>query len=97
MDKLTNGQFPKRLRKEIEMKAVNRQKILKILSKRDPILAEKLMGVRGIMEIDHKIRDGIASVLSDEFVEHGLKDDDEPNAYGLEIEGLIGACRLTEE
>ncbi len=79
------------------MKLDERQKIIKILTKRAPKLAEKLLASHDIMNLDHDLRYEIAGILSDEFSEYGLREDDEPNAYGLEIEHLIGACRLTEE
>jgi len=46
--------------------------------------------VRGeVLSLPLSVRNALRGAVSDEFVARGLRDDYEPNAYGLELEHLI--------
>jgi hypothetical protein len=74
------------------------RRIEEILRKRGCELADQVASVMDIMELTRNIRENIANYeLAAEFCEEGLKPDDEPNEYGLEIEDLIDACGLAQD
>jgi hypothetical protein len=79
------------------MKSENRQKVYEILLRRKPFLATLFSETTNILKISHSVRKKIALALNDEFLQFGRQKDDEPNKYGLELEDLIGECKLTEE
>jgi hypothetical protein len=64
------------------------QILREIVSRRAPGLTGLLTHV-GAAPLTADQRDQLRSVLADEFVERGLREDDEPNAYGLQVEDLI--------
>lgn len=40
-------------------------------------------------EVDDQEREELCQLLTDEFANKGLKENDEPNSYGFEIESII--------
>jgi hypothetical protein len=48
-----------------------------------------LLNQLGIIPLSDKQRELLRDVISDEFIEYGLREDDEPNEKGLELELLI--------
>jgi len=73
------------------------EEILKILEKRASSLVKPFKGVEDILQLPKDIRLKVVDELSDEFCLKGLKEDGEPNSYGLVIETLIDACKITEK
>ena len=74
------------------------RRIEEILCKRGCDLAGQVSPVTDVMELTRDIREKIVNYeLADEFCEEGLKPDNEPNRYGLEIEDLIDACGLARD
>jgi hypothetical protein len=73
-----------------------REEIVKILKKRSSPLVKFLDSVEDMLQLPRDIRLKVVDELGDEFCLKGLKADSEPNAYGLEIESLIDACKITE-
>ncbi len=72
--------------------------IEEILRKRGCELANQVASVTDVRELARDIREKIVNYeLADEFCKEGLKPDDEPNEYGLEIEDLIDACGLARD
>ena len=71
-----------------------RSRLAALLQRLAPDLAVELGRVRDVRDLQREIRGQIVDVLGHEFAERGLRSDDEPNAYGLELEELIDACGL---
>ena len=74
----------------------HKDKIVEILRRRKSFLINFLENVEDLHQLSKEIRLKIADELGDEFCSKGLKEDSEPNAYGLEIETLIDACIINE-
>jgi len=62
--------------------------LLECLSKHGPDLIKE-MDKLDTGELESEIVNEMRSAITDEFVQNGLKKDDEPNEYGLELEDLI--------
>jgi hypothetical protein len=74
------------------------KRILQILVSRNSDDLFRLLGtVDDITMLDRDLREKIALELGRELTSKGLNTDDEPNAYGLEIESLIDACKVSAE
>ena len=68
--------------------------IMKILRYRSPNIIEYLENLTELNKIPKNIREDIVNELSNEFCEKGLKENSEPNDYGLMIEDLIDKCHI---
>jgi hypothetical protein len=70
------------------LNAAEKLKIADIVSRREPRLLPLLevLEARGLT-IDE--RESLREVIADEFLEKGLRGDDEPNQYGYLLERLI--------
>ena len=73
------------------------KRILEILQKRNSPLYKNIKDVIDIQQLPRDIREKIVDELGDEFCLKGLGSNDEPNAYGIEIEELTDACGLTNQ
>jgi len=73
------------------------KRLLEILSQRGSPLLKEIENVSDIKEVPRNVRNKILDELGDEFCEKGLKEDSEPNPYGLEIEDLTDYCNITNE
>jgi hypothetical protein len=69
--------------------------IAAILRQRGSRLADAVMEGLDVRNLPRHIREKVVDELGEEFSAKGLKNDHEPNAYGLEIEALTVACGLT--
>ncbi|HET6204098.1 MAG TPA: hypothetical protein VFI25_15005 [Planctomycetota bacterium] len=72
-------------------------RILEILQKRESPLRPVLARAKDIRRLPHAVRLEIGDALSQEMLEEGFSPTDDFNEYGLELDGLIGACELTRE
>jgi hypothetical protein len=70
------------------------RRIEAILRQRGSPLAKLLEDVSKVRELPRHFREKIIDELGEEFSAKGLESNSEPNAYGLEIEGLTDACGL---
>lgn len=68
------------------------RRIEEILRIRQSPLADELAKVDRVRALPVGVRERITEELAEEFSRRGLGPDSEPNAYGLEIEGLTDAC-----
>jgi len=68
------------------------RRIEEILRLRNSSLANELVGVDCVRTLPAEIRERIIEELGEEFSKKGLSPDNEPNAYGMEIEDLTDAC-----
>ncbi len=73
------------------------KRILEILKKRESFIIKEAEKFSDIKEVPKHIRESILDELGDEFCAYGLKNDDEPNTYGLEIEGLTDYCNILDD
>jgi hypothetical protein len=69
-------------------------RIATLLQQLAPDLAGDAAGVTDVRELPRATREAIVDALLQEFTARGCGPDDEPNAYGLELEDLIDACGL---
>jgi hypothetical protein len=65
-----------------------------VLQRIAPDLAAPLWRVRTLRELPLAVRGQIANVLGREAASHGLDEDEEPNAYGVELGALFNALGL---
>lgn len=72
---------------KIDIPKKHKKLLMNILSNRNSSYYKLLMD--DIFEFDDKSINGLILELSDEFCEKGLKEDDEPNQIGIQIEELI--------
>jgi hypothetical protein len=65
-----------------------RTKLNEVIGRRSP---ELMTLVQASLERDltNEERSELAQIVTDEFSQFGLREDSEPNAYGLEMEDLI--------
>jgi hypothetical protein len=70
------------------------QRIAAILRQRGSPLAEVVVDGLDAQELPRHLREKIVDELGEEFSATGLKQNSEPNAYGLEIAALTDACGL---
>jgi predicted LPLAT superfamily acyltransferase len=70
------------------------KRIATLLQQLAPDLAGDVAGVTDVRELPRASREAIVHALLDEFIARGREPDDEPNAYGLELEDLMDACGL---
>lgn len=61
----------------------------KVIWQRNPSLMP-LVHSLGKAPLTQEEREQLRDVLADEFVEHGLQPDDEPNEWGVKVDDLIG-------
>jgi hypothetical protein len=73
-----------------------RTKLIALLMRLAPDLAEKLWSVRDLRELPAHVRGEIVDVLGHEAAERGLDRDGAANAYGRELDGLAEALGLDE-
>ncbi len=62
--------------------------LIEVISKQQPELIP-LLDILGWRLLDNNERDSLREAVLDEFVETGLREDDEPNSRGLQLESLI--------
>ena len=75
-----------------------RSRLIALLLRLDaPDLAAQLWTVRDVRELSRDVREATADVLGHESGARGLDADDELNAYGRDLEGVIRALGLDEE
>ncbi len=60
-----------------------------IVSKRAPDLLA-LIDSLGVVPLTQEQREELRGVISDEFCETGLREDNEPNPWGVRLDDLIG-------
>ena len=65
-----------------------------MLQRLAPDLAAPLWRVRTLRDLPPDIREQIGNVLGCEAAAHGLDEDEEPNAYGVELGELFDALGL---
>jgi len=68
------------------------RRIAEILRQRSSLLAEQVEQILDIRSLPLQVRERIIDELGNEFAEKGLRPDDEPNEYGLELESLTDLC-----
>lgn len=79
---MTNMKIPsKRTLKDLPL-------LIEVISKQQPELIP-LLDILGWRLLDNNERDSLREAVLDEFVETGLREDDEPNSRGLQLESLI--------
>ena len=69
-------------------------RIIEILLGRTSPLVEEVKKVPDVRFLSRTLRESIVDELGDEFCKKGLREDGEPNEYGLELEWLTDACGL---
>jgi hypothetical protein len=75
-------------------RAAGRARLAIVLQRLAPDLAAPLWRVRTLRELPLKVRGQIANVLGREAAERGLDEDENPNAYGVELGELFDALGL---
>lgn len=80
----------------MRMRAVLTQRLEEVLQRLAPDLAAALAHVEDVRDLPHESRATIADILGHEYAQHGFGPDNEPNAYGDELEALIDALALEE-
>jgi len=60
----------------------------RVVEKRDPALLTRLDSLADCPLTDDE-RESLRDLVADEFTERGLRNDDEPTAYGLVLESII--------
>jgi len=70
------------------------KRIATLLQQLAPELAGDVAGVTDVRELPRATREAIVDTLLLEFAANGCDKDDEPTAYGLELEDLVDACGL---
>ena len=79
----------------VKMKRIEAtRRIVAILRQRGASIADEVAKVSDVRELARHIREKIVDELGEEFSLKGLNKNNEPNAYGLEIEELTDACGL---
>jgi len=73
------------------------KRLLAVLSDVAPGLAVVLWNGRDIRELPRNIREAICDALRFEAARRGLDANEEPNAYGRELDALIEALGLQNE
>ncbi|MGH9908104.1 MAG: hypothetical protein ACRD8U_21240 [Pyrinomonadaceae bacterium] len=68
-----------------------RELLTEVISKRAPHLLGLLAQPHG--SLTDSQRDELREIVADEFVETGLRENDEPNKRGLLLEEIIGRLR----
>jgi hypothetical protein len=53
----------------------------------------RLIDLLGVVRLTTEQREQLRSVLCEELCEHGLREDDEPNEYGKQLDEIIGILR----
>ena len=71
-----------------------RKRLLAVLSDIAPDLAAELWNVADVRGLPEDVRGAICDVLGHECARRGLDANEKPNAYGRELEALIGALGL---
>lgn len=66
-----------------------------VIRKRRPDLIGVLASIQPVQLTEYH-REELRQLLTDEFTETGLRDDDEPNARGLLLEELIDRLGISE-
>ena len=74
-----------------------RKRLLAVLSDVAPDLAVMLWNDRDIRELPRNIREVICGALAVEAARRGLDANEEPNAYGRELDALIEALVPDDE
>jgi len=74
-----------------------RKRLFAVLSDVAPDLAVVMWNDRDIPELPRNIREAICGALRVEAARRGLDANEEPNAYGRELDALIEALRLDDE
>ncbi|MCA9473194.1 MAG: hypothetical protein MRJ96_16975 [Nitrospirales bacterium] len=72
----------------------NTLRITEILHERGSSMVEEISKVPDVQLLSRALREIIVDELGDEFFQRGLREDGEPNEYGLELENLTDACGL---
>lgn len=67
----------------------SRKLLERIIAQRNPALLSLVVSLESCA-LDEQQRETLRGVLSDELVENGLGEGDEPTRYGEEIDDLIG-------
>ena len=65
------------------------EKIKLLISKRNPILYREISNITELDNISENLISEILSEMQNEFSDAGLKSNDEPNEYGLQLEDII--------
>ena len=73
-----------------------RKRLLTVLSEVAPDLAVVLWNDRDIRELPRNIREAICDALGLEAARRGLDANEQPNAYGRDLEALVAALGLDE-
>lgn len=73
----------------VALTSKDRALLAKVVQKWSPEL-QALLSVLGQRRLKTSERESLRGALADELVANGLDDDDEPTAYGLELDDLIG-------
>jgi len=68
-----------------------RTRLIALLMRLAPDLAAELWRVRDMRELPRDVREAIVDVLGHEAADRGLGADEEPNAYGRELDALVAA------
>jgi len=71
------------------------RRIKEVIARRSATLFSQLQRTSLITQLPLALREAIVEELIGEFTERGLREDGEPNPYGLEVEEMIDACDLT--
>ena len=79
---MTEVKMSLRLKKESE------ELLRTVLARRRPELLD-LVDPHSEVEVNNEQLDELRQIVSDEFLESGLREDDEPNSRGLLLENLI--------
>lgn len=70
------------------LRAAEAQLLHQVIAKWQP-QAMQLLNVVGVVPLTVEQREMLRGVISLEFAEAGVGEDDEPNSYGLRLENLI--------
>jgi hypothetical protein len=74
----------------LKLKPEMEELLTEVLEKRRPDLLKLIPPYREI-DLSEEQRDEIIDAVTDEFIETGLRPDDEPNERGIRLDDLIGA------
>jgi hypothetical protein len=73
-----------------------KRRLIALLQRLAPDVAQKLWRVDDVRDLPREEREVIVDVLGCECAERGFDEDDELNAYGVELEKLIEGVELGE-